>query len=146
MEMQICSPLPPAQAPAGPWLDSIPLCQHRPPPLKHSHLPVWRPGIPHLVTMPGFHGEPGPGAESCYLLRGIRNLEQARNPGLMLSAPCPHRLLLAGCPLDTREDVGTGGTSKSFFCTFYAPLKLDWQTFHCSGPHMCPYTCDLGSS
>lgn len=127
METQVCSPLSPSRAPAVPWRASIPLCQHRFPSLKLSRLPVWRPGIPHLVAMPGFHGEPGPGAESCYLLMGIRRLEQGRNPGLTLFCPMPSQA--ASLPLGTREDVGTGGTSKSLFCTFYAHLKLDWQTF-----------------
>lgn len=145
METQVCFLLPPAQVPAGPWRSSILLCQHRPPSLRLSRLPVWQPGIPPLVAMPGFHGEPGPGAESCYLLGGVRSLKRGRNPGPMLSAPCPHRLLLAGLPLGTRDDVGTGGTSKSLFCTFYALLKLDWRTFHSSGPHMCTYTYKLGS-
>lgn len=70
------------------------------------------------MAVPGFHGDPGPGAESCYLPRGVRMSEGGRDPGLTLSAPRLRQLLLATLPLGMREELRGGRYKQKLLLNF----------------------------
>lgn len=70
------------------------------------------------MTVPGFHGDPGPGAERCYLPRGVRMSEGGRDPELTLSALRLHQLLLTSLPPGMREELRGGGYKQKLILNF----------------------------